>query len=70
MKTKGTLSTGSAVSEQEKSSVCDVFRAHYSRLLRGVTQPTLLAADLFSAGLISESVNSEISTITAWCLRY
>ena len=63
-KTKGTPSADSAVPEQEKTSVCDVFRAHYSRLLRGVTQPTLLAADLFSAGLISESVNIEISTTT------
>ena len=41
-----------------------MLRAHYSRLLSGVTQPTLLAADLFSAGLISESVNIEISTTT------
>ena len=57
-------SAGSAVPEQKKTSVCDVFHAHYSKLLRGITQPTLLAADLFSAGLISESVNSEISTTT------
>ena len=61
------LQADSAVPEQEKTSVCDVFRAHYGRLLKGVTQPTLLAADLFSVGLISESANIEISTTTGAC---
>ena len=44
--------------------VTDVFRKHYAKLVRGITDPKLLAADLFSADLISESVMTKVTTMT------
>ena len=49
--------------------VTDVFREHYAKLVRAITEPSLLAADLFSANLISETVmtnagNAGRATIT------
>ena len=41
-----------------------MFRKHYAKLLRGITEPNLLAADLFSANLISESVLTKVNTIS------
>ena len=44
--------------------VTDVFRKHYAKLVRAITEPSLLAADLFSADLISESVMTKVTTMT------
>ena len=44
--------------------VTDVFRQHYAKLVRAITEPSLLAADLFSANLISESIMTKVTTMT------
>ena len=41
-----------------------MFRSNYSRLVRGITEPKLLAVDLFSKGLISEAVKNRVTTVT------
>ena len=46
----------------DPQTVYNVFRSHYSQLVRGITQPNLLAADLFSKGLISETVKDDVTT--------
>ena len=54
----------SAVLEQEKTSVCDVFRAHYSELVNGITEPTPLVIELFSKSLVSKAVRTRVTTVT------
>ena len=58
------LQAGSAGSEQEKTSVCDVFHAHYSELVNGITEPTPLVIKLFSKGLVSKAVRTRVTTVT------
>ena len=41
-----------------------VFCSHFGQLVRAITQPSLLAVDLFSKGLISEAVKNRVTTIT------
>ena len=55
--------TGSPDTERDQT-VYDVFRSHYSQLVRGITQTNLLAGDLFSKGLISEAVKNDVTSVT------
>ena len=52
------------VPEQEKTSVCDVFCAHYSELVNGITEPTPLVIELFSKCLVSKAVRTWVTTVT------
>ena len=42
----------------------DVFRSHFSLLVKAITEPKFLAVDLFSKGFISETLKNRITTIT------
>ena len=42
----------------------EVFRAHFDLLVRAVTQTTALITVLYSKGLISDTVKTELTTLT------
>ena len=58
------LQADSAVPEQEMISVRDVFRAHYSELVNGITEPVPLVIELFSKSLVSKTVRTRVTTVT------
>ena len=48
----------------DNTAVYKVFRAHFDQLVRAVTHPTALITVLYSKELISDTVKTELTTLT------
>ena len=48
----------------DNTAVYEVFRAHFDQLVRAVTHPTALITALYSKKLISDTVKTELTTLT------
>ena len=48
----------------DNAAVYKVFRAHFDQLVRAVTHPTTLITVLYSKKLISDTVKTELTTLT------